>query len=130
MKSKFDPRPLGLAFLLLAGAACVSEPPAPIASTELVGRKPDGRTVTPVNQTLLPFGRFVDLPGMRPQGLALTPDGRRLLVSGKTSELLVLDPGTGAIAQTVAFPNDGQREASLEPVSPNILKPDTKGQLS
>ena len=118
-----------VAVAALALGACRSDPPAPSPPTELVGRKDDGRTVTPVNQTLSPYGRFVDLPGLRPQALAATRDGH-LLVSGKTAELLVLDAGSGELLQRVEFPSDGRREASVEPVSPNILRPDTKGQLS
>ncbi|MCC6784376.1 MAG: hypothetical protein IT457_16150, partial [Planctomycetes bacterium] len=64
-----------VAVAALALGACRSDPPAPSPPTELVGRKDDGRTVTPVNQTLSPYGRFVDLPGLRPQALAATRDG-------------------------------------------------------
>src|SRR3954471_6368023 len=46
---------------------------------EKVGSSPDGRTVTPVNQILTPYGKQIDLPGMRPQGLALSADGRLLV---------------------------------------------------
>ncbi|MBI5851238.1 MAG: bifunctional YncE family protein/alkaline phosphatase family protein [Planctomycetes bacterium] len=113
----------------LALGACRGDP-APRSPHEFVGRKPDGRTVTPVNQTLAPFGGFVDLPGLRPQAIGFSRDGAKLLVSGKTAELLVLDADDGAVLQRVAFPHDDRREASVEPVSPNIQKPDTKGQLS
>jgi len=88
------------------------------------------RAVTPVNQVLMPFGRVVELPGLRPQGLALSPDGRLLVASGKTSELVVIDPVAGAIRQRVELPNDAQQEPQPGVVSPNILKPDKKGQLS
>jgi DNA-binding beta-propeller fold protein YncE len=95
-----------------------------------VGRVGANRTVTPVNQVLTPFGRVVELPGLRPQGLALSPDGRMLIVSGKSSELVVVDPVTGAIRQRVELPNEGQLEPQPGVASPNILDPDKKGQLS
>ncbi|RFC42197.1 MAG: DNA-binding beta-propeller fold protein YncE, partial [Verrucomicrobia bacterium] len=88
------------------------------------------RSVTPVNQILTPLGRQVELPGLRPQALALPPDSRRLLVSGKTSELLVLDPASGALLQRVPLPAEDLTEPSPDSTSPRILKPDTKGQLS
>jgi hypothetical protein len=46
---------------------------------EKVGRAAEGRTVTPVNQLVTPFGRQVHLPGMRPQAVALSPNGRLLV---------------------------------------------------
>jgi DNA-binding beta-propeller fold protein YncE len=85
--------------------------------------------VTPVNQILTPFGRQVDLPGMRPQALALSPDGSLLVVSGKTRELVVIDPRDGTIRQRVALPSDAQLPAA-DIVSPQILQPDEKGQVS
>jgi DNA-binding beta-propeller fold protein YncE len=96
---------------------------------ETVGQSSEGRAVTPVNQVLTPLGRQVDLPGMRPQAIALSPDGKLLIVSGKTSELVVLDPGDGALRQRVRLPSDDQ-ELPANPASPNILKPDEEGQLS
>lgn len=116
---------------LLAG--CVNSEVAPGfgATSERVGRTADpGRTVTPVNQVLTPLGRIVELPGLRPQGLVLSPDGRSLVVSGKTSELVVVDPVAGTIRQRVALPGEGQAEPQPGVVSPNILEPDKKGQLS
>ncbi len=98
--------------------------------TETVGHKEGGRSVTPVNQALTPLGRQVELTGLRPQALGLSPDGRRLLVAGKTSELLVLDPSVGTILQKVTLPAEDQKEPSPEVASSNILKPDTKGQVS
>lgn len=100
------------------------------ATTERVGRDGTNRTVLPVNQVVTPLGRQIDLPGLRPQALALSPDGKLLVVSGKTSELIVLDPVTGAIRQHVALPNDKQNDPVPDTVSPNILKPDKDGQLS
>ncbi|WP_414662803.1 bifunctional YncE family protein/alkaline phosphatase family protein [Horticoccus sp. 23ND18S-11] len=104
--------------------------PGDAATTERVGRSGPGRAVTPVNQVLTPLGRTVELPGLRPQALALSPDGRVLLASGKTSELIVLDPATGVIRQRVALPNEAQGEPQPDVVSPNILEPDKKGQVS
>lgn len=114
-------------------AGCVHSEVAPGfgATAERVGRTADARrTVTPVNQVLTPLGRMVELPGVRPQGLALSPDGRSLIVSGKTSELVVVDPVAGTIRQRVALPGEGQAEPQPGVVSPNILEPDKKGQLS
>jgi len=81
---------------------------------------------TPVNQILTPAGRNVVLPELRPQALALSPDGRWLAVSGKTADLLLLDPGTGEIKQTIALP----AEAAPAAVTEQILKPDKSAQLS
>jgi len=100
----------------------------PKPNTERVGRA-GPNAVLPVNQRITPAGRFIDLPGLRPQAIALSPDGRLLLVTGKTSELLVLDPADGAIRQRVPMPND-KREPGSDVVSPNILAPDTSGQVS
>ena len=97
---------------------------------ETVGHKDAQRSVTPVNQTLTPLGRQIELTGLRPQALALSPDGRRLLVSGKTSELLVLDPASGDILQRVSLPSEDIREPRPDVTSDRILKPDAKGQMS
>lgn len=101
------------------------------ATQETVGHKTgSNRVVTPVNQTLTPLGKQVDLPGMRPQALAMSPDGKVLVTSGKTSELVVLDPATGEIVQKVAFPNEGLNEPQPAAPTSNILKPDTEGLIS
>lgn len=105
-----------LALALLAACTGPGEGTEP---DEPVGRKADGRTVTPVNQTLTPHGVTVDLPGMRPQALALSPDGRFVYVSGKTAELVVLDAETGDVVQRVALPSDVGADAA-----------DEEGQLS
>ncbi len=97
---------------------------------EWVGRTGPDRTVLPVSQVVTPAGRQVELPGLRPQAVALSPDGRLLVTSGKTSELLVIDPATGEIRQRVRLPSDQANEPLPEVPSANILKPDTKGQLS
>src|SRR5687768_1540678 len=91
-------------------------------SKELVGRKGGGKIVLPVNQTVTPVGIQVELPGLRPQGLALSPDGKLLVTSGKTSELVVIDPGSGAILQRVSLPNEGQNEPQPTVPSSNILR--------
>jgi YVTN family beta-propeller protein len=102
----------------------------PGSTSEQVGRAGTNRTVLPVNQVVTPLGRQIDLPGLRPQVLALSPEGKLLVVSGKTSELIVLDPVTGAVRQRVTLPDEKVNEPQPEVVSPNILKPDKEGQVS
>ncbi len=99
------------------------------STTDLVGRSREEYIVTPVNQLLTPYGKQVELAGLRPQALALSPNGKHLLVSGKTSELLVIDIDKAEVTQRVALPGDDQKEPPTV-VSPNILKPDRKGQVS
>ena len=126
-------KPLPLLFGCLALGVGIFHPAAAEPSApdlERVGPDGDDRTVLPVNQVVTPAGLQVNLPGLRPQALALSPDGRLLAVSGKTSELLVLDPVTGAIRQRVQLPSEKQNEPQPAAPSPNILQPDTKGQLS
>ena len=131
--------PLTAAVALALGgllASCVQptatrEPlPAALASAEPVGRSGAGRAVTPVNQVLTPLGRTIELPGLRPQALALSPDGRILVTSGKTSEIVVVDPASGTLRQRVALPSEKQGEPRPNVVSPNLLEPDPKGQVS
>src|SRR5690349_11077034 len=112
-------------FLIFLAGICHAAP----ASRELIGRQP-GRTILPVNQTVTPLGTQVDLPGFRPQALALSPDGKILVTSGKASQLVVIDPDTGAVIDKIALPNEGQNEPLPDAPSSNILQPDTKGQLS
>ena len=100
--------------------------PAQAADTEPVGRRGTNRTVLPVNQVVTPLGVQVDLPGLRPQALALSPEGKILIVAGKTSELVVVDPGTGAIRQRVPLPRTTYPQAPSE----NVLRPDKEGQIS
>ncbi len=133
----FTPRagvPLFRSILVLSGLlpGCVAPPPGGHAAADRspVGRSRANRTVTPVNQVLTPLGRTVELPGLRPQALALSPDGRLLVTSGKSSELVVIDPGTGAIRQRVALPPDPPQETAPQVVSPQLLEPDKKGQVS
>ncbi|GAB4143651.1 MAG: alkaline phosphatase family protein [Planctomycetota bacterium] len=119
--------PLQLAPVLVWLAACSGIPSLFPNSREQVGRHGDHQ-VTPVNQTLTPYGSFVDLPGLRPIVLALTRDGRRLLVSGKTNDLWVLDAKSLRILQKVPLPND--RQQAPPTASARILEPDRSDQAS
>ncbi|MCB9884307.1 MAG: bifunctional YncE family protein/alkaline phosphatase family protein [Planctomycetes bacterium] len=117
------------ALAILAAGCNTPEPARPPALQEQVGRLADGRQMTPVNQTLTPYGIFVDLGGLRPQAIAQSKDGRFLYVSGKTSELLVLDAGSGELAQRVKLPNDAQK-TPVTAANDKELEPDKDGQLS
>jgi YVTN family beta-propeller protein len=97
---------------------------------ETVGVRDAGGAVTPVNQRVTPHGKFLELSGLRPQVLALSPDGKRVVVSGKTSELVVLDAGSGEVLQRVVFPSESRKEPVPDPASANILEPDKKGLAS
>ncbi|MCC6507797.1 MAG: beta-propeller fold lactonase family protein [Pirellulaceae bacterium] len=97
---------------------------------DLVGRWRDDVIVTPVNQLLTPYGKYIDLTGMRPQALALSPDGQTLVVAGKTNDLVVVDPTTGQIKTRAALPDEGQHEPPTSVASSNILNPDKRGQVS
>ena len=88
-----------------------------------------GSAWLPVDQIARPSGIQLQLPGMRPQVLALSPDGRRLVTSGKTDEIIVVDPATGALLQTVLFPVDAGQVPPEAP-SENILHPDREAQVS
>ena len=116
--------------LALVVVACSSPPKPPTPATKPVGRGADGLQTTPVNQTLTPFGTFVDLPGLRPQAIAASPAGDRLYVAGKTSELVVLDAGGGGVLQRVALPSDEQREPAAGSGAGDQQPPDRRGQLS
>jgi YVTN family beta-propeller protein len=115
-----------LLFMAAVSAACAQQ----TAQEELVGRDGKSRAVTPINQVVTPYGIQVELPGLRPQAIALSPDGKLLITSGKTSELVVLDPGTGKIRQRVGLAAEAANEPRPGVPSANILKPDDKGQLS
>ena len=119
-------RVLGAALAILASLS----PQAAGSESANVGQSVAGPAVLPVNQVLTPAGKLVHLAGLRPQALDLSPDGRLLAVSGKSSELLILDPADGTIRQRVSLPPEGRTTPTPEPASANILKPDTKGQLS
>jgi YVTN family beta-propeller protein len=112
--------------VLVGTISCRKDAP----DTEQVGAAGENRTVLPVNQVLVPAGTQIPLPGQRPQALALSPDGRFLAVSGKTSELVIIDPALGTIAQRVALPSEEQNIPLPDPSSPNILEPDQRGQVS
>lgn len=118
-----------LAIPLLLIACGTADPARPAPTGARVGRSADGTQATPVNQTLTPSGRVTELPGMRPQVLALSHDGRHYYTAGKTSELVVLDAATGAIAQRVPLPADRQKPPAAGQ-SPMELAPDQDGQVS
>ncbi len=104
-----SPNPAAVIGVLLASVSTVqaqSPDRLPVDKPEIadVGYQADGRIRTPVNQILTPCGKQLDLPGMRPQALALSRDGNLIAVSGKTSQLIIVDPTTGNIRQTVAMP--------------------------
>jgi YVTN family beta-propeller protein len=113
---------------LLLVLGCADHSPH-FTSRETVGHSAN-RLVTPVNQVVTPYGIQVELPGLRPLVAALSPNGEMLVTSGKSNELLVLDPASGAIRQRVAFPSEQDNEPDPEVVSPNILEPDKKAQVS
>ncbi|HOX01577.1 MAG TPA: bifunctional YncE family protein/alkaline phosphatase family protein [Candidatus Paceibacterota bacterium] len=86
------------------GVGCVADrtmSAVGLAAPNAVGRVGANRYETPTGQVLTPAGRQVELPGMRPQALALSPDGRLLAAAGKTNALVLIDPGSGRILQTV-----------------------------
>src|ERR1043165_3051315 len=116
-----------VAALLLSGCA-IQEPISSLQ--EFAGRSITNRTVTPVNQVLTPYGTQIELPKMRPQAVALSPNGKLLAVSGKSSEVLIVEPRFGRILQRVDLPSANANEPEPDVVSPNILEPDKKGQLS
>ena len=92
---------LVLASLLAVGAAFQ----AALASNQeqfQVGVQPDGRIVVPTNQVLEPAGTQITFPG-RPVDLALAEDGK-LLVVKNSKDLVLIDPGTGRLRQTVSIP--------------------------
>src|SRR5687768_5122084 len=111
-----------VAGLLLAATTFAS------AAAEDDPRLATNRFRLPVSQILTPAGKQVLLPRMRPQALALSPDGRRLVTAGKTHDLVVIDPATGAIEQTVPLPTTASTENPA--VSTHLLNPDKDAQLS
>lgn len=60
---------------LLAGVSLDSTAAPPASNRETVGHKEGGRSVTPVNQTLTPLGRQVELTGLRPKLWRCPPTG-------------------------------------------------------
>lgn len=117
-------------FLVFSTSSVVAQSGSGSATTEPVGRRGTNLTVTPVNQILTPYGTQVELPGMRPQAIALSSNGKLLVTSGKSNEIVILDPATSQIRQRVALPSDNVKEPPPDVVSPNILEPDKKGQVS
>ncbi len=66
-----------------------------------VGRVAANLYRLPNGQLLTPAGRQVELQGMRPQTLALSPDGSLLATSGKNHTLVLIDPATGGVLQSL-----------------------------
>lgn len=97
---------------------------------EPVGQLGTNRWYTPANQILTPAGTQVELPGMRPQAIALSPDGKLLITAGKTHDLVVLDPATGKILETVTLPSDADTDPAPGAGPDRLLEPDKEGQVS
>ena len=134
MKTKAFPArfaPILLAPWLIIGlpAATAADDAPDFSATSLpVGPQSDG-LLTPVNQRISPAGQTVELPGSRPNALALSPDGKLLVTSGLKSELIVLDPATGAILQRVPFPPSASPPTTNATPNP-VLTPNKTPQLS
>jgi YVTN family beta-propeller protein len=79
------------------------EPFALLVSSNAVGRVGPNRYVTPTGQVLTPAGRQVELPRMRPQALALSPNGQLLATAGKSAVLVLINPESGQVLQTVSL---------------------------
>ena len=91
------------AFLLMTASAVLLSVGAADERDKLkVGLQPDGRIVVPTNQILRPAGKQVTFPG-RPVDLLLT-DGGGTLVAKNMRDLILIDPSTGAVRQTLALP--------------------------
>ncbi|KAA0216786.1 MAG: phosphoesterase [Leptolyngbya sp. PLA3] len=119
-----------LAALAFTASTVLAQPVSARPDDETVGHAPDGSMITPVNQIVTPIGRQLDLPGLRPQAVALSPDGQILVTAGKTNELVVIDPAGASIRQRVPLPPETSGAEPAEPVSDQVLEPDTHGQLS
>ena len=72
----------------------------------------------------------MDLPGLRPQALALSPDGHILATSGKTHDLLIIDPVSWKVVQTVPLPPNPSSTNDAGQASPRNLAPDESSELS
>lgn len=92
---------LALAGFIVGCATEVKPGPGRLVGPESVGRVGANLYNTPTGQMLTPAGLQVELPGMRPLGLALSPDGKLLATAGKNHTLVLINPVTGAILQTV-----------------------------
>ncbi len=75
------------------------------------GPESAGHYVVPTGQVLTPAGRQVALPELRPQALALSPDGQILVTAGRTKNIVVVDPATGGVLETVRLPADPKTTA-------------------
>ncbi len=112
---------------LLLLLLCIAANTASAQDKSVEGSNP-GTYVTPV-AVITPAGHRIDLAGMRPQVLVLSPDRKSLITSGKTNKLIVINPDTNEVTQTIDFPS---KEQTTEPdiSSPNILKPDSAALVS
>lgn len=119
-----------LAAIVSNGSHGRAQAPPEASDQTIVGNRDDGTAITPVNQVLTPLGRQLDLPGMRPQALALSPNGQLLIAAGKTNELVVVDPATAEVRQSVPLPAERGAEQVEAPITDQILHPDEEGQLS
>jgi len=129
-ESKLNLLLLGAGLFIICGCRSSHDHSGFVSTQDPVGRLGKNRYYTPANQLLTPAGLQVELPGLRPQALALSPDKKLLVTSGKTAELIVINPGTGAIVQRVALPSEKDLDPAPDVVSANILEPDEKGQVS
>ena len=116
---------LGPRLLLLL--ICIAATTASAQDKSVEGSNP-ASIVTPV-AVITPAGHRIDLAGMRPQVLVLSPDRKSLITSGKTNKLIVVNPDTNEVTQTIDFPS---KEQTTEPdiSSLNILKPDSAALVS
>src|SRR5512133_527693 len=92
--------PMLVSTTLLPGCLA-GQPQVPLSRRGTVGRIDENRYELPNGQELTPAGRLVELPGMRPQALALSPDGKLLATAGKNNQMVIIDPGTGRVLQSV-----------------------------
>jgi YVTN family beta-propeller protein len=108
---------------------CAQEPPKDDDPSEPVGLIASNHIRLPINQVLTPVGIQVELPGLRPQVLALSPDGKLLATSGKTHDLVLVDPASGAVLQSVALPGEQSWNTNAA-ASSHVLRPDKEDQAS
>lgn len=115
---------VGALVSLLGLTAVAAQPPVDRADNLIVGRRPDGTQMTPVNQLVDPAGTQIELPGLRPQVVAISPDGRLIATSGKTNEVVILKAADSEIIARVRPPAE---QATTPPTIPSDrnLEPDT-----
>jgi YVTN family beta-propeller protein len=130
MLTKTSTTCVALAAMVFSLVARAQSPLESLDWSEAVGRSDSNRIVLPINQVITPAGVQVELHGLRPQVLALSPDGKILVTSGKTRDVIVVDPDSGTILQTVALPDDHLLPNSDPASSSHILKPDKDEQVS